>query len=123
MRITLLNEKDFTMKKYSVFINGTNFKLKEKGVLKRYGFFTTRYVNAISAKEAEENAFNLVKKEVKKSFIRDLAEPAFMFADEVQELESFGDVLVPGKGFSLYEEKRRSSRTMKLLKQMKKDRG
>ena len=108
------------MKKYYVLVNGTNFKLKENGVMKRYGFLTTRYVKASSPKEAEDNAFESIKKEVKKFFLRDLADPAIMFADEVHELESFGDALVPGKGFTLYEEKRRSPRAMKLWKQMKK---
>jgi hypothetical protein len=107
------------MKKYSVLVNGTNFKLKEKGELKRHGFFSTRYVMANTVKEAEAKAIELVKGEVSKYFVKDLNEPAFIFVDEVSKLESFEGVSVPGKGFSLYPEKRRSKFTMKMLRNFK----
>jgi hypothetical protein len=104
------------MKKFSVFINGTNFKRKEKGKLVKYGFYTTRYVEANHNKGAMKKAFILLKKEVAKYFIRDKSDPAHMFVEEIYELKSFGNELVPGKGFSLYGEKRRSKRTMQILR-------
>ena len=90
--------------------------MKEKGLIRRYGFYTTRYVKANDDKDAEDKAINLVKKEVSKIFIKDKEEPAFIFVEETNELESFGDEMVPGKGFSLYEEKKRSNRTLRMLK-------
>jgi len=47
--------------KYQVLLRGENFELDWEGELKNLGFFTTRWVKATSAEEAEFKAIQLIK--------------------------------------------------------------
>lgn len=93
------------VKKYSVMIEGKNLCL-ERGGLKKMGFFTTRWVEAVSAKEAERIAIGHVKNELMElGVLRNAAEdPPTFVIEKTREVVSFGDNIVPGRGFTLFEE-------------------
>lgn len=96
------------MKKFRVSVEGKNFKLKnqERDNKKGYGFYTTRYVEAINEDSATKNTLDLIREEIKNHVVKDSAQnQPEMFVGEIVELESFEDALVPGKGFSWYPQK------------------
>jgi hypothetical protein len=88
--------------KYRVMINGANIPLQfgKKEPPGLYGFYTHRYVTAASVEEAKEQALGLVVEEIARTVGR--AAKAVFVVDEVVELESFGEELVPGEGFTFY---------------------
>ena len=93
------------LKKYRVFVNGTNLLLRIDGVLGRYGFYTTRYVEAPNGTSAAEKALTLIREELQDMVLNELTDKPSLDVEETQHLVSFGDAIVPGQGFSLYEEK------------------
>ncbi len=92
------------MKKYRLFIEGKNFYIKNEGIVKKTGFFTNRYIEAIDNSSAEIMALDLIKKELKGLILNDRSDPPLMFIKKNEELISFGDNLVPGTGFSWFED-------------------
>ena len=94
------------MKKFRVLINGTNLILgqenKEKDI--REGFYTTRWVEAIDSKEAEIMVNDLIWDELKSRVFNGPSDPPKMNVEEIDELEEFGNHLVPGEGFTFYLE-------------------
>lgn len=92
------------MKKYRILINGKDFTLK--GENKKYGFYTTRYIEGHSEDEATKKALNLIREELKDKVVKNPAEnQPEMFVEEIVELESFEDALVPGTGFTWHPQK------------------
>lgn len=91
------------LKKYCVVVNGENIYL-DMGKVERYGFFTERWVEAENPKIAADLALVHVEQElVKGNRLRNrLEDPPSLLIDEIHEVSSFGDNIVPGKGFSFY---------------------
>jgi len=96
--------EDDKMKKFKVSINGENLEILENGKAEFFGFYTTRYVEADSPLAAENIALSLVGAELEGVLCKDRSVPPVISVEEIQELEVFGDYLVPGQGFSWYNE-------------------
>jgi len=94
------------MKKYKVMLNGRNFQIASDGVIHRYGFFTTRCVEANNPRDAELLAVDIVKNDaLLRTTVKNKPEnPPMIHLDELIEVTDFEDALVPGKGYSFYPE-------------------
>lgn len=90
-------------KKYRVLIEGGNILINVERRVRKLGFFTTRYVEANDALSAQEIAIDLIKNELNNRILNEGAPPLFI-AKKVEELTSFGNQMVPGKGFSWFPE-------------------
>ena len=92
------------MKKYRVMLNGKNFKINSDGKLEKFGFYTTRWVQADNPQEAELKAVSLVRedKSLKASICNESSDPPVIYLDELTEIDSFDGINVPGAGYSLY---------------------
>ena len=79
-----------------------------EGKLVRFGFTTTRYVEAASPEEAELAAVDTVKKDVSliNALHNDENDSPMIYLDKLYELENFGCESVPGKGYTFYQEKK-----------------
>lgn len=91
------------MYKYKVMIEGDNFEIKSDGEVCKCGFFTTRFVEAKDAKNAEVLAMNLIRDELKPIVLNARSNPPMMYIEEIQKIESFGDNIVPGSGFTWFD--------------------
>jgi capsule polysaccharide export protein KpsE/RkpR len=94
------------MQKYIVTVHGQNLLTKVDGVRKRYGFFTTVFLEAFTPADAESRALELVRED---AHVRDITlnaedDPLRFSADEIQEVESFNDARLPRTGLALYSE-------------------
>ncbi len=94
------------MKKYRVFIRGENFLIDLDGVEQKVGFYTTRFVEARGEEEAENAAIDLLRSDPKlvRGVRNQRDDTPMMYAEEIEEVESFGDFLVPGRGFTFFPE-------------------
>src|SRR5262249_24035175 len=94
------------MKKYKVFLNGRNFLMEADGQPKKMGFYTTRFVEAETPENAENIAVELVRNdaELRKAVKNEKPDPPTIYAEEIALLQSFEGILVPGTGYTFYEE-------------------
>lgn len=92
------------MKKYRLYIKGSNFLLTSKGKLIKHGFYTTRYVEAETQENAEKAAIDLIRLELAGNIANEKDNPPVMYVLEIVEMESFDGASVPGKGFTWYYE-------------------
>ena len=90
-------------KKYKILIEGNNFKISIDGIPQKYGFFTTRYVEAIDEEEAKRKVIDLVKSEIGSYILNNPEDPPYIEFEENLEIESFMDSNVPGSGFTWFE--------------------
>jgi hypothetical protein len=93
-------------RKFRVLINGKNFILDLGEGPKESGFFTTRYVEAKDAHEAENKVVELIKNDehLKQNVFNEKNNPPILYAEEIVELESFDGISVPGGGYTFYIE-------------------
>jgi hypothetical protein len=73
------------------------------GKVGRYGFFTTRFVEAKDSKGAEALVMNLVREELRSMVLNGPSDPPTMLVEEIHEINDFGDNVVPGSGFTWFE--------------------
>ena len=68
------------------------------------GFYTTRYVEAEDSALAEFKAVELIQndKDLNQNVFNTPENPPMLYAEEILELDSFGDVSPPGCGYSFY---------------------
>lgn len=94
------------MRHFSVMLNGLNFLLETDGILKKYGFFTTRYVEALDEIEAEQRAVDLIRSDndLKAAVRNPKDDPPQLRLDSISELSDFKDMHPPGEGYSFYPE-------------------
>lgn len=99
------------MPKFRVLIHGENcliqsgkrkFLFFKQTVLAEAGFYTTRFVEAGSADEAIEKAFEIVKIEMEAKSCA--TERSTLKVEEIQEDEEAFDLHAPGGGFTFYIE-------------------
>jgi hypothetical protein len=90
---------------FRVALNGEDFWLQMEGRPQRVGFFTTRFVEASHAQEAELAAVDLLRRDEKLKPLNDRSDPPGIFADEIEEVDQ-ADVprVVPGFAFFLDDE-------------------
>jgi hypothetical protein len=82
---------DGTIKKYIVTLEGRNFVLRSGGKVMRFGFTTTREIEATSPEEAERNAIQFVNDdaELYGAVLNDSSNPPRVFAIHHIEVETF----------------------------------
>lgn len=88
------------MKKYRVFVRGENFLMNVDSVNQMLGFYTTRFVEAEDEQAAEYAVMDSLRSDPKLvgSVLNEDTDPPMMFAEEIEELESFKGFPAPGTG-------------------------
>lgn len=94
------------MKKYKVTVEGVNFLIRVDTEIGKYGFFTTRFVEAWDKDEAEASVIDMLRVELKALVQNEKSDSPMMFVDDIEELETFGEFLRPGTGFAWYPDER-----------------
>ena len=94
------------MKKYKVLVEGVNFLIAVDREIRKYGFFTTRFVEAWNKNEAEARVIDMLRAELKTVVQNEKSDSPIIFVEEIQELETFGKFQVPGAGFAWYPDER-----------------
>jgi hypothetical protein len=93
------------MKKYSVMLEGRYFLLEIDGAVMKYGFYTTRYVEAEDPQEAEMKAVQLVRTDQSlKLAVKNEGASPMIYLSSIEELRSFDGVHPPGGGHSFFPE-------------------
>ncbi|MEI9865631.1 MAG: hypothetical protein WDN00_13995 [Limisphaerales bacterium] len=95
------------MKKFKVFIRGNNYLLREIGKLPRKcGFYTTVFVEAVNAEQAEALAVELLKTDSKLNTAceNNISDPPIIKAESIDKIESFDGCKLPRMGLALFEE-------------------
>jgi hypothetical protein len=97
---------DGRMKKYIVRLEGRNYLLADKGGPRRFGFATTRHVEAMSPNEAEQAAIREIQEDVQlnASLLNDASNPPQVTATQHIEVDSFESVRTPEFGYIFYED-------------------
>ena len=91
---------------YRVEINGQNFLIEMDGRLGRYGFFTTRFVEALDPVGAENAAIQRIREtqHLRDSVRNSPDDRPVMDVTLIAELESFDGIANREQGFVWYEE-------------------
>lgn len=92
------------MNKYSVTIEGSNFLINIEKIDQKYGFFTTRFINAENSSSAEKKALDYISNELKDIVLNKQSDPPMMFLDKIEKVETFGDQKTPGSGFTWFKD-------------------
>lgn len=92
------------MKKYKVLVRGENFLINLDGVKQKVGFYTTRFIEARDEEDAENAVMEMLRADPKliKGVLNEKSDSPIMYAEEIEELESFEGCPVPGGGFAFY---------------------
>jgi hypothetical protein len=92
------------MKKYRVFVRGENFLMDFDNKEQKIGFYTTVFIEAHTEEAAELEAMDLLRHDpmLVSNVLNAKADPPMMFADEIEELESFEGLHLPRLGFSFF---------------------
>lgn len=89
---------------WRVKLNGQNFWLRMNGTPKRLGFFTTRYVEASNAQEAELLAVQLIRDDPElRPVINEHSDPPKVFAEEIVQV-AVPSHNRPNTGYTFYPE-------------------
>ena len=91
-------------RKFKVFLEGRNVLADLGGERRRYGFYTTRFVEALREAEASHLAQRSVVEEFAAIIQNEPADPPTITVEEVTELASFDGLPVPGTGASWFPE-------------------
>lgn len=84
-------------------LEGRNFLLDIEGSVRKYGFFTTRYVEAENPEQAEMKAVQLIREDQSlKTAAKNEGSKPMIYLDSITELESFEGVRLPGTGYALF---------------------
>jgi hypothetical protein len=94
------------MKKFRIFVRGENFLINLDGVNQKLGFYTTRFVEADDEEAAEYAVMDLLRSDPKlvKGVLNEESDPPMMYAEEIEELQSFETFPIPAHGFTFYPE-------------------
>jgi hypothetical protein len=94
------------MNKYKVFVRGENFLLNRNGIAEKFGFYSTRFVEANNEEHAEETAIATLRDEptLRDAVLNEKSDPPMMYVEDISQLDSFEDLNIPGTGFSFYPE-------------------
>lgn len=91
------------MQKYRVFVEGLNFLLEMGGEIRKFGFFTNRYIEAESSTQAERQTLGMIRGELDNFILNDDFDPPIMYIDQIVPLPLDG-IVIPLKGFTFYPE-------------------
>jgi len=94
------------MNKYKVILEGKNFLMDANGAVQKHGFYATRYVEASTPDEAEQNAVRTIREDslLSGSVMNESSDPPMIYLESLYELTSFDDVNAPGTGYTFYLE-------------------
>ncbi len=94
------------MKKYIVRLEGSNYFLADEGGPRRFGFATTRHVEATSPEAAEKAAIREVREDdqLNASLLNDASNPPQVTATQHVEVDSFDLARTPEFGYIFYED-------------------
>src|SRR3989344_575971 len=96
--------RQILMPLWQVRLNGKNFWLRMNGSPGRFGFYTTRYVEATDAREAELVAVQLIRDDPElRGVINERADPPMIHAEEIIPVP-VPDAKVPNAGYTFYPE-------------------
>jgi len=92
------------MKKYRLFVCGENFVFKVDDEEQRLGFYTSVFIEAENAEEAELKAVDLLRNDpkLKDGVLNPKSDPPMMFVEEIEEVESFVGESLPRTGFAFF---------------------
>lgn len=84
-------------------LEGRGFLMDMEGSVKKYGFFTTRYVEAENPEQAELKAIQLIREDQSITMaVKNEGSKPSIYLDSIAELESFEDVRLPGRGYTFF---------------------
>ncbi len=91
------------MKKYGVMLEGRGFLLDLKGSVKKYGFFTTRYIEADNPEQAEIRALQLIRQDkLIKAAAKNEGSQPMIYVDSIVELKSSEGSRLPDTGYRFF---------------------
>lgn len=90
--------------KYEILIEGSNLRMKMNTKIEKFGYFTTRYIEAYNESDASDLAFAAIKKELsEENFVLNaIDDPHLMVVAEIREVLFFENEQTQGKGFSFF---------------------
>jgi hypothetical protein len=93
------------VKKFRVLVKGQNFLLESDRGIKRFGFYTTRFVEAFDRHDAERAAIESLRQDDRlRGRVRNARSDApLLFAEEIAEMPSFEGV-DRSHGLAFYED-------------------
>lgn len=96
------------MKNFRVLVRGQNFLINLDDVDQKVGFYTTRFVEAQNQEAAEYAVMDMLRDDPKlaKGVLNDKSDPPMMYAEEVEEIDSFKGLQLPGTGFAFYPDEK-----------------
>lgn len=85
-------------------LEGKNFILELEGTIRKYGFYTTRFVEAENPEKAELYAVQLIKEDekIRKNVKNPKSDPPMLFLEKLEEVSSFEGVKLPGTGYTFF---------------------
>jgi hypothetical protein len=95
-----------TMGKYKVLLRGQNFLLEMDGEAQKLGFYTTRFVEGNDRCTAEQKAISSLRDDPElRDIVRNESSDApMLFVEQIDEIDSFAGLHLPGTGFSFYRD-------------------
>lgn len=91
------------MATYEVELNGQNYWLEVDGVPRRMGFYTLRYVEAVSTEDAVRAAIRSLRNhESLANLLNERSDPPKLYAEDVIELSESPDLDQVELGLSFY---------------------
>lgn len=80
--------------------------MESEGAIKRFGFYTTRFVEADDTDDAERRAVEAFRQEggLRGCVLNDRSDPPMLFAEEIVELASFDSVENRTPRLAFYED-------------------
>ena len=80
--------------------------MESEGAIKRFGFYTTRFIEAADETEAEHRTMATLRKEdrLRGKVRNDPSDPPMLFAEEIIEIASFEGVENGEPGLAFYED-------------------
>jgi hypothetical protein len=93
-------------KTFRVLVRGENFFLNLEGAVKRYGFYTTRLVDAPNEAEAERLAIEMLRENerLRGQVLNDRSDRPMLFAEEIAELSPQDAVEPRAPGLAFFED-------------------
>ena len=96
------------MKKFRVLVRGENFLINVDDVEKKRGFYTVRFIEAQDEEAAEYAVMDMLRDDPKltKGVLNDKSDSPMMYAEEVEEIDSFEGFPLQATGFVFYPDKK-----------------
>jgi hypothetical protein len=95
------------MKKFKVLVTGNNYLIREGEIPPRkFGFYTTAFVEAPNAEQAEAIAIELLRNDPKlrNACENDASDPPVIEVETIDEIVSFDGCKLPRTGLASFEE-------------------